>query len=152
MQRTEERRDSTERPQRVGDWIVMMPTHFRRLDTDDATQFTDGKRVVYMSALSVSRDGIATSAEELHRRTRPRDVELYELRDQDAFGYANVRREGPEPSLVATREADGSVLQCVINYSDDRDLEWALGVWRSVRRSVRDQDADRRSGPRVPPV
>ena len=117
-------------------WILDLPEVFELIKNEDSLQATDGVRTIYFSALALSQPGTKkpVPANELHDRARPKSGKVFELSDGPCLGYAQLVSENPRTfHLKSTREAAGTILTCVITYTDPADLDWALSVWKSVR-------------------
>ncbi len=119
-------------------WELQLPSSFARIENaDGSVQAADGARVIYLSALTIRpRDSAPIPpASELHRNmTKLTESGAYELGGPICWGHAQFVTKGTNDlELKATREADGTVLTCVISFRDRQDLDWALGVWKAIR-------------------
>lgn len=123
----------------VGRWRVDLPKGFRRTATPDALQFTDGNLICYFSELVVASPGGGSPppASELHEKMRSRAGGHYELAESGEFGYARLQTDPDSHQLVASREGTESILTVVVTFSDERDLDAALRIWRSARYATR---------------
>ena len=123
-----------------GGWSIDVPDEFRQIEREGGLDATDGTRTVHVSSISVNPrislkpklPAVApVPAAELHAKRKPSKT-AYELAGPMDWGWAEISDDGG-PHLKGTREADGTILTCWIEYRDPRDREWALGVWRAAQ-------------------
>jgi len=128
---------ATPRMQRVtaGSWTFVIGSEFELIDKSDSVQAAHEDRVVNVSALRVRTPARSVSAAEL-RAAAARQLGSGERVSHEASseqGDAEIRPEGDAWSLCGTMCVDGSVVTCLIDYVDDRDRDWAVSVWSSLR-------------------
>ena len=119
-------------------WTLDLPESFQRIENDDSLQADDGRRTIYLSEFLVRdpQTGKPVPGKRLHETKQRHPGQVFELADDECLGRAHVHSESKDGRtffhLRATREADGTVLTCVITYVDPADLDWALEIWRSI--------------------
>jgi hypothetical protein len=127
---------STE-PQRFasnGRWRFAIGPEFEVSSRDDSVQATDGRRVVYVSSLTVGAPGAVPDAAKLRALLAKRLGAGERLSHAGAGveGDAEIARVGDQWRLSGTMCSTGAVATCVIDYATADDRAWAESVWKSL--------------------
>jgi hypothetical protein len=122
----------------VGEWTIAVPADFKEVDNITSWQAYAGDRVVYVSSLIAQKKGGPNSpAGELYahgiralERSSPGDRHRH--RAGNVSGEAQVARSDAGWVLTGFMVTDGVLATCLINFSEEGDMEWAVATWSSM--------------------
>jgi hypothetical protein len=119
-------------------WSVSVPCHFEETNNGDSWQAFADSRCVYVSSMKVGGGAKEATAAVLCASaakrigTSPPAARL-RFAELDLIGEAELKNPEQGFELRGVMCVDGGVATCVISFSEQRDRDWAIGTWQSLR-------------------
>ena len=119
------------------DWSVLVEPDFkRRVDCGDVVLFKPG-RTIYASVFNTNNAEAEVAIEKMLEGRPGIPVQMFDRQEPGLAGHAYLLPEGNGGrrywGLNTWTAAKGSVACVTIYFDDFNDLNWAIGLWKSVR-------------------
>jgi len=119
------------------DWSLLLDRSFARKAISGDIMFHQSSRTVYVSIFNTNNAAAEEAIERMIEGRPGIPVQMFDRDEAGIRGHAYLLPEGDKKNPywgLNTWTASRGKLACVtIYFKDISDLDWAIGVWKSVR-------------------